>query len=269
MPEPAATDHWIATPAGRLFARAWTPAQGEGAAPVLLFHDSLGCVALWRDFPARLAQRLGRRVVAYDRLGFGRSDAHPGRLGADFIDHEAATAVPALRAALGLERFVALGHSVGGAMAVTAGAASGTTGCEAVVTVAAQAFVEDRTRDGILAAAQAFADPEPFARLGRHHGGQARWVLEAWTQTWLSPAFAGWTLEPALRRLRSPLLALHGDRDEYGSAAHPQRLAALAGGPARAVLLEDCGHIPHRERPQALLDAVAGFLAKPRDGSSG
>ena len=36
---------------------------------------------------------------------------------------------------------------------------------------------------------------------------------------------------------------------------------ALAGGPATLALLPGCGHVPHRQHPQRVLDAVAGFLA--------
>ena len=72
-------EHWIDTVQGKLFAQEWAPLQAQGA-PIVLLHDSLGCVALWREFPAQLAQTTGHRVIAYDRLGFGRSDAHPGSL---------------------------------------------------------------------------------------------------------------------------------------------------------------------------------------------
>ena len=67
------------------------------APPIVLFHDSLGSVALWRDFPAVLAQATGHGVIAYDRLGFGRSDPHPGRLSNDFVQTEAREGFRALR----------------------------------------------------------------------------------------------------------------------------------------------------------------------------
>jgi pimeloyl-ACP methyl ester carboxylesterase len=132
--------------------------------------------------------------------------------------------------------------------------------CEAVVTVAAQAFVEDRTIAGIEAAKAAFAAPEQFSRLTRYHGENARWVLDAWTETWLSSAFAGWRLDDDLRALRCPLLAIHGDADEYGSAAHPERISALAGGGGAMAMIENCGHVPHREHPQQVIALVQRFL---------
>lgn len=256
-----ASDHWIDAARGSVFARRWVPddRRGEPAVPILLFHDSLGCVELWRDFPEQLVRATRRPVVAYDRLGFGRSTAHPGKLPLTFIHDEASTAVPRLLEALGIDTIVAFGHSVGGAMAI-ATAARWPERCAAVVTEAAQTFVEDRTVAGLRAARVDFARPGQLERLARYHGDKARWVLDAWIETWLDPAFADWSLDDDLRAVRCPTLALHGDRDEYGSAVHPERIARLTNARGHAVLLERCGHVPHREQPARVVDEVSRFL---------
>jgi pimeloyl-ACP methyl ester carboxylesterase len=255
-------DRWIETVRGGLFARLWTPDHRALAsrAAVMLLHDSLGSVELWRDFPARLAEATGRAVVAYDRLGFGRSDPAPGPAPRDFIEAEGRDNILVLRATLGLSRLAMFGHSVGGGMAV-ATAARWPDLCVGVVTESAQAFVEDVTLAGIRAAEVAFQAPDQMARLTRYHGDKAPWVLDAWVGTWTSAAFADWSLDEALRRVTCPLLALHGDRDEYGSPRHPERIARLAGGRSERLLLQDTGHVPHRERPDEVLGAVARFLA--------
>jgi len=252
----------VPTPRGRLHAVEWSPADAAAPArtPLVLLHDSLGCVALWRDFPDALARATGRRVIAYDRLGFGRSDPHPGALPASFIHDEAREGFRHLRAAFALDRFIAFGHSVGGGMAVGC-AAVHPEACEGLVAMSAQAFVEDRTRQGIRAAREAFARPGQVERLAKYHGDKARWVLGAWIDTWLAPGFAGWTLDDDLRRVRCPSLVLHGDCDEYGSALHPRRIAARVAGPASLHLLEGCGHVPQREQPDAVLSKVRHWLA--------
>lgn len=259
MTAPAHDDTHVETPYGRLFVRRWQGARTDQAAPIILFRDSLGSVEQWRDFPAQLGKATGRSVLAYDRLGFGRSDPNPDILKPDFVGAEALRALAHIRDQFALHRMVLLGHSVGGGMAVASGAAF-PTATEAVITLAAQAFVEDRTIAGIEAAKATFQREGQLDRLARYHGDKARWVLDAWTETWLSPAFANWTLDESLRRLACPLLALHGDHDEYGSRAHPDRIAALATGPARAVLLENCHHMPHREKPDDVLSLISGFL---------
>lgn len=258
---PPAEDHWITHPRGCLFARSWRPAGGAdaAAAPFVLLHDSLGCVELWRDFPAALCEATGRRVVAYDRLGFGRSDPRSDRLAPDFIAEEAHSFFPEVLAQLGIERFVAFGHSVGGGMAVNCAAASPGR-CEALITESAQAFVEDRTVQGLLAAREQFKAPGQMEKLARYHGQQAAWVLDAWLGTWLNADFAAWSLQSVLPAVSCPVLAIHGAGDEYGSSRHPEMIGRLAGGPARIELLHGVGHVPHREQPGRVLAAVRRWL---------
>lgn len=249
---------WIPTPAGRLFAARWQPVDATGA-PIVLFHDSLGSVAQWRRFPALLAAATGREVIAYDRLGYGRSDRHSGRLELDFIDDEARTGFRQLREALGIGPFIAFGHSIGGGMAVAC-AAAWPGDCEAVVSLSAQAFTEDLTLQGVARVSAQFRPPEQLARLAKYHGDKAGWVLDAWADTWLDPGFADWTLDDDLRRVRCPLLALHGTLDEYGSARHPRRITALPQGPTTMRMLPGVAHFPHKERPELVLELVSGWL---------
>jgi pimeloyl-ACP methyl ester carboxylesterase len=243
---------------GRLFAKIWSPEISEAGrrAPILLFHDSLGCVDLWRGFPGRLASTTNRRVIAYDRLGFGRSHPHPGRLEPDFIPMEVLRIVPQLCEQLGVADFVACGHSVGGGMAVET-AARFQARCQSLVTIAAQAFVEDRTLAGIRAAQRDFQEPANLARLAKYHGDKARWVVDAWTQTWLSPEFADWNLDAVLTAVRCPVLAIHGEQDEYGSEEHPRRIAA---GRGTMQILPKTGHLPHREHEGLVAELVRQFL---------
>ncbi|MBT8767039.1 alpha/beta fold hydrolase [Metapseudomonas boanensis] len=255
-------DHWIQSPFGKLFVRRWQPdAAGEAAdeAPIILLHDSLGCVELWRDFPGRLSAATGREVIAYDRLGFGRSDPHPGEWSVDFIRDEAERFFPLLLSSLGIQRFIAFGHSVGGAMAVNC-AARYPAHCQALITESAQAFVEDRTLQGIRGAKDEFRKPGQLERLQRYHGDKARWVLEAWTETWLADAFAAWSLAENLAPIECPLLVIHGEQDEYGSLQHPERIAGLAKGRAETLILVGCHHVPHREMSERVIGAVSRFL---------
>ena len=263
--ESSIDDAFVATQGGRLFVRVW--GQRERAAeraPIILFHDSLGSVDLWREFPSTLAGTTGRAVVAYDRLGFGKSDPHPGVLDFGFVRHEARSTLPALRSALGIESMILFGHSVGGAMAMAAAAHFADT-TVAVITESVPVFVEDRTLRAIRQAKTSFQAPGQIDRLKRYHGEKAAWVLDAWTETWLAPRFSGFTLDRYVRRLRCPLLAIHGDRDEFGSTAHPERLQALSPSVSEVIVLEDCGHVPHREKSDAVLGAVTGFLARLND----
>jgi pimeloyl-ACP methyl ester carboxylesterase len=254
----APRDHRIEVPGGWVFAREW-PSAGD-APPIVLLHDSLGCIDLWRDFPGELRMATGRRVIAYDRLGFGRSAAHPGELALDFIASEGRESLPAVLAALDVDRFVLCGHSVGGGMALSA-APYFPERCKSVVSMAAQAFVETVTLEGI-AAAQATLGPgsDRIARLRKYHGAKTEWVIAAWIGTWTQPAFAGWSLKPVLPDLRCPVLVLHGDKDEYGSLRHPEMIREFAGGPAELAILTNCGHVPYKEQPARVFELIVAFL---------
>lgn len=230
------------------------------SSPIVLFHDSLGCVDLWRDFPVELCLATGRRVIAYDRLGFGRSDPRTGPPPLDFVAEEAAVYFPVIRGQLGLERFIAFGHSVGGGMAVQC-AARFAAHCEALVTEAAQVFAEDRTLEGIREAKEQFKNPAQLERLAKYHGQKAKWVLDAWTETWLHPAFASWSLDGVLPQVRCPVLAIHGELDEYGSTRHPRLIGERCGGLAQVEVLADTRHVPHRERAAVVLRLVSEFVA--------
>src|SRR5580658_4105981 len=96
----------------RLEAVAHGPAPAE-APTIVMLHEGLGCVALWRDFPAKLAATTGWGVFAYSRAGYGRSDpvALPRPL--DYMTREACSSLPIVLEAIRLKRGILLGHSDG------------------------------------------------------------------------------------------------------------------------------------------------------------
>lgn len=256
---------WVKHPHGRIFTRIWTPLSYTGKsqpeAPIVLFHDSLGCVDLWRNFPAELSAATGHRVIAYDRLGFGRSDRRDDKLPIDFIADEAISYFPAIREQLELHKFIAFGHSVGGGMAVNC-AAEFAADCVALITVAAQVFPEDRTLQSISLAKEQFKDDKQVERLKKYHGEKAKWVLDAWTESWLHPEFASWSLAPVLSRVTSPVLAIHGVHDEYGSILHPEMIGQLCRGRSQVEIIPDTYHVPHRERPELIVNLVSEFIGQ-------
>ena len=248
----------VSVPGGSVFVKRWRPKSGAARIPLVLLHDSLGSVDLWRDFPAVLAGQLSRTVIAYDRLGFGKSDARSALPSLEFIAEEASKYFPAIKKHLGLAHFVLLGHSVGGGMAINIAARD--CDCQSVISISAQAFVEDRTLQGIGAAQEMFAQPGQLDRLKKWHGKKAAWVLQAWTDVWLSAEFQAWSLQPAIDHVRCPLLVIHGEEDEYGSVAFPRFIADHSGGPVELLLLKNCGHMPHKQSLPETIHALRGFL---------
>lgn len=241
----------------------WLAAGADPAAiPVVLLHESLGSIGQWRSFPAQLAEALQRPVLAYDRLGFGQSTPRIAPPSFGFIEEEAQQCFPALMQALGLERYALLGHSIGGVMALHIAAAQ-PQACAAVMSLSAQAFVEERTLEGIRQAQRFFADPAQWARLEKWHGERTRWVFDAWTEVWLHPDFQSWRIDTALAGVTCPVLTLHGRQDEYGSTAFAQHIhSGHAQAAGSELVLLDCAHHPHFEQAEAVLAACAGFAAR-------
>jgi pimeloyl-ACP methyl ester carboxylesterase len=225
---------------------------------LLLLHEGLGSVSLWRDFPRRLAERTGCRTVAYSREGFGRSPARKTPFTKAFMHEEAREALPALRAQLGIRRPVLVGHSTGASMALIHASAADVAG---VVAMAPFAFVEDSNVASIRAARGRYADLRD--RLARHHG-DVDGVFYGWSDLWLDPSFRDWNIEAELPRIRCPVLAILGERDEYSTEAQLERLAALV--PRIEVMrLPQSGHAPHRDEPEVVLDAIHAFIGKLED----
>lgn len=260
------TEGYVSHPEGKLFVQQWqlnnrsvTPHTPANDIPIILMHDSLGSVGLWRDFPEQLCLKTGFSVLAYDRLGFGKSSPRHGKMPLNFVADEAKQYFSVLKTALEIKQFIAFGHSVGGGMAVNM-AASFPQDCRALITESAQAFVEDKTLAGLQTAQALFQDPAQVQRLAKYHGDKAEWVLGAWLNTWLHPDFANWSLHAVLPQVRCPVLALHGEHDEYGSARHPEMIAQESSGQARCEILPQTYHVPHRENPTAVLALVSQFL---------
>lgn len=244
---------------GRLYAKSWTPSNKRDETAIVLFHDSLGCVALWRDFPALLAVMTQRTVIAYDRLGFGQSSTYVGEWSMDFIRQEITHYFPLLQHNLALGRFIALGYSVGGTMAACC-AALYPTQCQALIMMATPAFVDEGMVHGLTIARELFGQEGQIERLTKYHGDKAAWALSAWLDTWLSEAFATWRIEQVAAQVHCPLLVIHGDCDEYADLSHPQHMMSLSQNDAELVILKDGHHVPHREYPELVLKHIVDFL---------
>lgn len=250
-----AIDKHLDIQGGQIFVRIWE--KKNNLIPMIMLHDSLGCVETWRDFPEKLSNHLNRTVIAYDRLGFGKSSVRTSPPSNNFIEEEAKV-ITRLAQELELNEYVLFGYSVGGAMSLIA--AKNNAHCKAVISESAQAFVEEQTKAGIIQAKTFYQDPQKFDKLKKYHNDKTIWVFKAWTDTWLAPAFANWNLLSHLPDVLCPVLVIHGDKDEYGSLAFPDGIATTVAGPSKKIILQNCGHVPHREFEAQVLTETKSFL---------
>ncbi|HLU60517.1 MAG TPA: alpha/beta hydrolase [Pseudonocardia sp.] len=231
--------------------------------PLLFLHEGLGSVRLWRGFHHRLAAATGRRAVAFSRLGHGGSDLPPGKRTPRYMHDEAAEVVPAVRAALGLERVVLVGHSDGGSIALLHAADPRTAeGVEAVVVLAPHVFVEEVGLRGIEQARRDFVDGDLRARMARHHRDPDV-TFWNWNDGWLDDAFRDWDIRDELAGITCPVLGVQGTADPYGTVVHVEEVRDRAAGPVTLQVL-DCGHAPHLERREEVEAAITRFLGAGR-----
>jgi pimeloyl-ACP methyl ester carboxylesterase len=216
---------------------------------------------MWRDFPRALHDATGARVIAYSRRGFGRSEPRTSPYDPRFMHEEALETLPVLRRKLGIQNPVLLGHSTGASMALIHAGANRWP-VAAVVAMAPITFIEPSNLASIERARELWRTTDWRAKLARHHD-DVDMAWSAWNDTWLDPRFREWTIEEDVRALRVPILAILGKDDEYSTPAQVEYVRRLATGvPSfELVLLEDCGHAPHRDHPGAVVAAVGKLLA--------
>ena len=239
---------------------------GDPATPWLVFlHEGLGCVALWRDFPDKLARRLGARALVYSRRGYGRSDPLDGPRTPDFMHREALDVLPALLAHFGIEGPLLIGHSDGASIALVHAAGASQqqrtlSPVAGVVLIAPHVAVEPVSVESIARVRAAYLRGELRERLARHHEHVDDAFL-GWADIWLDARFRDWSLGPEIARLRCPSLLIQGVDDEYGTLAQIDAIAAGAPGAVTRLVLAGCGHVPQRDRPAEVLDAIVDFVS--------
>ena len=243
---------------------------GPAMAPALVFlHEGLGSVALWRDWPARLCERLGCAGLVYSREGYGQSSPHGdvrgpsrregdrllGRWTPDYMHREALQVLPALLQALGIERPWLLGHSDGGTIALLHAAQHAVAGC---VVMAPHVLVEDVSVHSIEQARQAFEHGPLRARLAPFHA-DVDGAFWQWNDVWLSEAFRRYDIRGDIATIQAPLLAIQGEDDPYGTMAQIDEIARAVPH-AQLCKLPACGHSPHKDQPEAVAGAIADFM---------
>jgi pimeloyl-ACP methyl ester carboxylesterase len=246
---------------GRRLEYRWIGPRPADAPTIVLLHEGLGCLGMWRDFPDRLASATGCGALVYSRMGYGASDPVRGMRPIRFMHDEALDVLPAVIERFKLEEVILFGHSDGASIAVVyAGARRGPV--RALLLEAPHVFVEPVCIEGITRIAADYETTRLRGRLARHHGRNTDSMFRAWTDVWLRPEFRQWNIEEYLPTIECPVLVVQGEDDQYGTLRQVDAVATQVSGPAESLVLPRCGHSPHSERPDEVLEASARFLRK-------
>jgi pimeloyl-ACP methyl ester carboxylesterase len=233
--------------------------RGNGS-PVLVFlHEGLGCIKLWRDFPAALVEATGLDGLVYDRWGHGKSDPLTVPRPHRYLHDEAFDSLPEVLQQCGVKDSILIGHSDGGTIALLYGARY-RQGLRGIITEAAHVFVEEVTLEGIRETVKHYQAGDLRERLSRYHGDNTETLFWAWADTWLDPGFRDWNVESYLPQVTSPLLVIQGEDDEYATRAQVDAIVGQVSGPGRPLLVPRCGHSPHRHARDSVLQEMAAFV---------
>lgn len=263
---------------------------GPAEAPTLVFlHEGLGCVAMWRDFPERLAAATGYGALVYSRAGYGNSDPCELPRSVRFMHDEALVTLPQVLEAFQIREAILVGHSDGGSIALihaggdvnhkdtkdtkTADGRSkdsdGTkpnsfsrkTLIRGLILVAPHVFVEEIGLESIRRIAEDYrATIDLKQRLARYHGENVDATFWGWNDVWLNPEFRTWNIEEYLPHIHVPVLLIQGEDDQYGTLAQVKAIEAECRVQMRTVTLAECGHSPHLDQPARVLMAMREFV---------
>jgi pimeloyl-ACP methyl ester carboxylesterase len=238
-------------------------AGNDDKPPLVLLHEGLGSVGLWRGFPQRLAVATNRRTIAFSRYGHGQSDAPPKPRTPTFMHEEALEVLPELLTQLDINQPILVGHSDGASIALIYAAHHPVT---AVVAIAPHVFVEDMCLAEIRQTKQTFETTDLRDRMARHHRDPDA-AFYGWNDVWLHPEFPQWNIEHELQLIHAPLLLIQGTKDQYGTMDQLDSIERRANAPITRVHL-DCQHSPPTELPEQTAEAIASFTsALPPSGT--
>jgi pimeloyl-ACP methyl ester carboxylesterase len=221
---------------------------------IVLLHEGLGSVGLWRGFPRALHEATGRRVVAFSRFGHGRSDPPRAPRTPAFFHEEANDVLPLLLAEVDAPGPLLVGHSDGASIALVHAARHAVSG---LALLAPHVFLEETMVPPIRDTRREFEEGGLRARMARHHDDPDA-AFYGWCDVWLDPAMGDWSLEPDAAAVSAPILLIQGADDQYASLEHLDRIEARVRGPVTRLVVPG-GHSPHLEQAGAVVEAIAGF----------
>ena len=227
--------------------------------PVIMLHDSFGCIELWRDFPKKLSKKLNRDVILYDRQGYGKSDLLNVCSRENSYMHDEADVLMNLMKELKISQAILFGHSDGATIALIA-AAKYPEKISAVISEAAHVFVEEITVKGIEKAVYAFNHEGLNERLEKYHSKKTELLFKLWSETWLSEKFRAWNILDLLPRITCPVLIIQGKNDEFGTQKQVDTIFNLISGEKSVLMIPDTGHTPHKEAKEITLKRTKEFI---------
>jgi pimeloyl-ACP methyl ester carboxylesterase len=233
----------------------------DDAPTIVLLHEGLGSAGLWGDFPDRLQAATGAGVLAYSRAGYGASSPVTLPRPLDYLQVEALEVLPKLLDAIGFRRGLLLGHSDGASIAAIYAGGAVDHRVRGLVLIAPHFIVEDISVASIAETKRAYETEGLRSKLARWHGDVDN-AFYGWNDAWLDPKFRNWDISEYLGYIRVPVGILQGADDQYGTIRQIEIAREECYCPVDVTMIPGAGHSPHREAPEATLDAISEFAGR-------
>jgi pimeloyl-ACP methyl ester carboxylesterase len=228
---------------------------------IVLLHEGLGSVALWGDFPDRLAAATGMSVFAYSRAGYGQSSLATLPRDMTYMHREALDVLPKVLEKIGFSRGVLVGHSDGTSIATIYAGGVQDHRIRGLALLAPHFIVEEETLAGIREAKAAYLADDLRTKLARWHRDPDH-TFWAWNNAWLKPGFRAWDITESLAYIRVPIQIVQGGADQYGTLRQISIAEAECYCPVDTEILPGIGHSPHREAAGETVRIVSEFALR-------
>jgi pimeloyl-ACP methyl ester carboxylesterase len=248
----------IVTTHGRVEAEWWGPSP-DAAPTIVLLHEGLGCIALWRDIPTKLQEATGLGVLAYSRFGYGGSDPIQLPRPMSYMHDEALHVLPEILDLTGIRKAILIGHSDGGSIAAIHAGGTQDPRLLGVAMMAAHFFVEELNVAAIAQIKETYRTGDLRHRLARYHTDVDA-AFNGWADAWLDPRFKAFDITGYLEAIRIPILGLQGSDDPYGSDEQLHVLKRHTTAPTQTLIIPGARHAPHLEAPEPTLSSLIAFV---------
>ena len=231
------------------------------AAPtIVMLHEGLGALSLWRDFPRKLSNLINCSVFVYSRHGYGQSDFINDEFDTQYMHREALHILPQILNHFEISNPILYGHSDGASIALIH-ASSADNEIMGLILEAPHVFVEEISLIGLKDAKKAFEQGGLKAGLAKHHR-EPEMIFRCWNNIWLSPEFLTWNIVPCLSNIQCPTLLIQGEEDAYGTLSQLDTIEKNISGSCEKKIIHGIGHSPHRENPELVLRSIQQFISK-------
>jgi pimeloyl-ACP methyl ester carboxylesterase len=233
----------------------------DDAPTIVMLHEGLGSAGLWGDFPEKLQAATATGVFAYSRAGYGASSPAQLPRPLDYMHVEALEVLPKILDAIGFRRGLLLGHSDGASIAAIYAGGVQDHRIRGLALIAPHFIVEDISVQSIAEIKTVYQTTDLRSKLARWHKDVDN-AFYGWNDAWLNPKFRDWDISEYLAYIRVPVAIVQGADDHYGTIRQVEIAEQECYCPVDVSIITGAGHSPHREAPEATLNAIAEFAGR-------